>query len=116
MASAAARKPRPRPISPKLSERIVPPMSRIAYVNGRYLPHRDACVHIEDRGFQFADGCYEVVAIRAGVFIDAGLHLKRLRRSLAELDIRFPMSDAALSVAMTELVRRNGVREGFIYL
>jgi len=91
-------------------------MSRVAYVNGRYLPHRDACVHIEDRGFQFADGCYEVVAIRNGVFIDAGLHLQRLRRSLAALSIDFPMSDAALTVAMTEVVRRNLVREGYVYL
>jgi D-alanine transaminase len=91
-------------------------MSRIAYVNGRYLSHRDACVHVEDRGYQFADGCYEVVAIRAGRFIDAGLHLLRLRRSLAALIIRFPMSDAALTVAMTELARRNRVHEGFVYL
>jgi D-alanine transaminase len=91
-------------------------MSRIAYVNGRYLPHRDATVHIEDRGYQFADGCYEVVAIQNGRFIDASLHLKRLRRSLGELRIDFRMSDAALTVAMTELLRRNGVHEGFIYL
>lgn len=91
-------------------------MSRIAYVNGRYLPHRDAAVHIEDRGFQFADGCYEVVAMRNGVFIDAGLHLQRLRRSLAGLSIHFPMSDAALTVAMTEIARRNLVREGYVYL
>jgi D-alanine transaminase len=91
-------------------------MSRIAYVNGRYLPHRDARVHVEDRGYQFADGCYEVVAIRNGIFIDAGLHLQRLRRSLAALSIRFAMSDAALTVVMTELARRNLVREGFIYL
>ena len=91
-------------------------MSRIAYVNGRYLPHREARVHIEDRGFQFADGCYEVVAVRGGVFIDAGLHLRRLHHSLAALSINFPMSDAALTVAMTEVVRRNLVREGYIYL
>jgi D-alanine transaminase len=91
-------------------------MSRIAYVNGRYLPHREAFVHIEDRGYQFADGCYEVVAVQNDVFIDAGLHLKRLRRSLGELRIAFPMSDAALTVAMTEMLRRNGVHEGFIYL
>ena len=91
-------------------------MSRIAYVNGRYLPHREARVHIEDRGFQFADGCYEVVAVRGGIFIDAGLHLRRLRHSLAGLSIAFPMSDAALTVAMTEVVRRNLVREGYVYL
>ena len=91
-------------------------MSRIAYVNGLYVPHRAARVHIEDRGFQFADGCYEVVAIRDGAFIDAGLHLQRLRRSLAALRIDFTMSDAALTIAMTEVVRRNLVREGYVYL
>ena len=91
-------------------------MSRIAYVNGRYLAHRDARVHIEDRGYQFADGCYEVVAMRNGVFIDAGLHLRRLRRSLAALHIDFPMNDAALTVVMTEVARRNMVREGFVYM
>ena len=91
-------------------------MSRIAYVNGRYLAHRDARVHIEDRGYQFADGCYEVVAMRNGVFIDAGLHLQRLRRSLAALRIDFPINDAALTVVMTEVARRNLVREGFVYI
>ena len=91
-------------------------MSRIAYVNGRYLAHRDARVHIEDRGYQFADGCYEVVAMKNGVFIDAGLHLQRLRRSLAALSIAFPMNDAALMVVMNEVARRNLVREGFVYL
>ena len=91
-------------------------MSRVAYVNGRYLAHRDACVHIEDRGYQFADGCYEVVAMRNGIFIDAGLHLQRLRRSLAALRIDFPMQDAALKVVMSEVARRNLVREGFVYL
>jgi len=91
-------------------------MSRIAYVNGRYLAHRDARVHVEDRGYQFADGCYEVVAMRNGVFIDAALHLQRLRRSLAALRIDFPMKDASLMVVMNEVARRNLVREGFVYL
>jgi D-alanine transaminase len=91
-------------------------MSRIAYVNGRYVPHRDAQVHIEDRGYQFADGCYEVVAISGNAFVDTGLHLKRLRRSLDALKIDFPMTDAALTIVMTELARRNGIREGFVYL
>src|SRR6185437_10178653 len=90
-------------------------MSRIAYVNGRFIAHRDARVHIEDRGYQFADGCYEVVAMRNGVFIDAGLHLQRLRRSLAALRIDFPMTDAALMVIMNEVARRNLVREGLVY-
>ena len=91
-------------------------MSHIAYVNGRYLAHRDARVHVEDRGYQFADGCYEVVALRGGIFIDAALHLRRLRRSLAELRIDFPMKDTALMVVMREVARRNLVQEGFVYL
>jgi len=91
-------------------------MSRVAYVNGRYLSHRDARVHVEDRGYQFADGCYEVVAIRDGRFVDEGLHLQRLHRSLAALEIAAPMSDAALKAVMREVARRNGVREGFLYL
>jgi D-alanine transaminase len=91
-------------------------MSRVAYVNGRYLLHREAAVHVEDRGYQFADGCYEVVAIADGKFIDEGLHLQRLHRSLDALEIVAPMSDAALRTVMREVVRRNAVREGFIYL
>lgn len=91
-------------------------MSRIAYVNGRYLPHRAAQVHIEDRGFQFADGVYEVIAIGDGRFIDAALHLKRLHRSLAALGIAPPMSDAALGLVLREVVRRNRVVDGSVYL
>ena len=56
-------------------------MSRIAYVNGRYVPHGEAAVHIEDRGYQFADGVYEVIAVQAGALIDEALHLARLDRS-----------------------------------
>lgn len=91
-------------------------MSRIAYVNGRYLPHRDARVHVEDRGFQFADAVYEVVAVKDGVFVDEALHLARLHRSLAELRIAPPMSDQALKTVLRETVRRNGVGEGIVYL
>lgn len=91
-------------------------MPRIAYVNGRYLPHRDAVVHVEDRGYQFADGCYEVIAIRNGKFVDEGLHLRRLHRSLDGLRIVAPMADAALKTVMGEVVRRNRVHEGFIYM
>ncbi|MGH7034594.1 MAG: D-amino-acid transaminase [Stellaceae bacterium] len=91
-------------------------MSRDAYVNGRYLPHRAAAVHVEDRGYQFADGCYEVVAIRAGRFVDEELHLRRLHRSLDQLEIAVPMSDAALKTVLAEVARRNGVDEGFVYL
>src|SRR5579875_3132307 len=91
-------------------------MSRIAYVNGRYVPHRHASVHIEDRGFQFADGAYEVVAIKEGAPVDEELHLKRLHRSLSELRIAPPMGDRALRAVMREVVRRNGVSNGIIYL
>jgi D-alanine transaminase len=91
-------------------------MSRIAYVNGRYVPLDEAAVHIEDRGYQFADGVYEVIAIKGGHLVDEEPHLKRLVRSLGELKIRAPMSDAAMKVAMRELIRRNRVRNGSIYM
>jgi len=91
-------------------------MSRIAYVNGRYLPHRSAAVHVEDRGFQFADGVYEVIAITAGRFIDEELHLRRLHRSLEALRMAPPMGDRALSAILREVVRLNGVAEGIVYL
>ena len=73
-------------------------MSRIAYVNGRYLPHAQATVHIEDRGFQFADGVYEVCEVRGGRLVDERRHMARLERSLNELRIAMPMSPAALGV------------------
>jgi D-alanine transaminase len=91
-------------------------MSRIAYVNGRYVPHRDAAVHIEDRGYQFADGVYEVCEVYGGRLVDVTRHLARLARSLSELRIRAPMGDAALVQIMREVVRRNRVRDGMIYL
>jgi D-alanine transaminase len=91
-------------------------MSRIAYVDGVYRPHRDAAVHIEDRGYQFADGVYEVIAVRDGKLIDEQLHLVRLRRSLAELRIEGALGDAPLKVVLREVIRRNGVVNGIVYL
>jgi D-alanine transaminase len=91
-------------------------VSRIAYVDGQYLPHRSAGVHIEDRGYQFADGVYEVLAVIGGHLVDEGPHLTRLARSLGELRIEAPMSEAALKIIMREVVRRNGVRDGALYL
>src|SRR5712671_5913832 len=91
-------------------------MSRIAYVAGKYLPHRQAAVHIEDRGFQFADGVYEVIAVVTGHLVDEALHLARLHRSLAELRIAPPIGDAALKIVIRETVRRNGVNTGIVYL
>jgi D-alanine transaminase len=91
-------------------------MSRIAYVNGRYLPQRAATVHIEDRGYQFSDGVYEVCEVRGGCVIDQRRHLARLKRSLGELDIALPMSETALGIIMRECMRRNRVHNGIIYL
>ena len=91
-------------------------MSRIAYVNGRYVPHAQAQVSIEDRGFQFADGVYEVCEVRAGRLVDERRHLARLDRSLSELRIARPMSAPALAVVLRETIRRNRVHDGIVYL
>jgi D-alanine transaminase len=91
-------------------------MSRIAYVNGRYLPMRDAKVHVEDRGYQFADAVYEVCEVRGGRLIDERRHLGRLQRSLKELRIRMPMTPRALSIVMRETVTRNRIGYGLVYL
>lgn len=91
-------------------------MSRIAYVNGRYVPHSRACVHVEDRGYQFADGVYEVCEVHAGHLVDESRHMARLQRSLRELRIREPMSAKALGHVLRETVRRNRVRDGLVYL
>ena len=91
-------------------------MSRVAYVNGQYLPHCSGAVHIEDRGYQFADGVYEVMAVVGGVLLDEGPHLMRLARSLAERQISAPMSNAALRIVMREVIRRNGVHNGIVYV
>jgi D-alanine transaminase len=91
-------------------------MSRIAYVNGRYRPHATAEVHIEDRGLQFSDGVYEVIAVVLGCLVDRDLHHRRLDRSLGELDIDRPMSRVALDAVLDEVVRHNRVAEGIVYL
>ncbi len=91
-------------------------MSRIAYVNGRFAPHRDAAVHIEDRGYQFADAVYEVIAIQNGRFVDEEPHLDRLDRSLGELRLAPPVARPALKHILRETVRRNRVRDGIVYM
>ncbi len=91
-------------------------MSRIAYVNGRYLPMRTAMVHVEDRGYQFADGVYEVCEVRGGRLIDERRHMARLVRSLNELRIRMPMPLTALGVVLREVVARNRISYGVVYL
>jgi D-alanine transaminase len=91
-------------------------MARISYVNGRYLHHADAFVHMEDRGYQFADGIYEVMAFYNRRFLDEDLHMKRLGRSLGELQIEAPMTPRAMALVMRELVERNDRDDGTIYL
>src|SRR6266513_1350790 len=91
-------------------------MSRIAYVNGRYLPFHDAQVHVEDRGYQFSDGVYEVCEVRGGYLVDERRHMDRLERSLGELRIAMPMPRNALGIVLRETVARNRVRDGILYL
>src|SRR5215475_10614893 len=91
-------------------------MSRIAYVNGRYLPRDAAKVAVEDRGYQFADGVYEVCEVIGGRLVDERRHMARLDRSLGELRIARPMSHAALAVVLRETIRRNRVRDGIVYV
>jgi D-alanine transaminase len=91
-------------------------LSRIAYVNGRYLPYAQAAVHIEDRGYQFADGVYEVCEVQGGKLIDERRHLERLARSLKELKIALPMPLKVLGIVLRETIERNRVRDGIVYL
>ncbi len=91
-------------------------MSRIAYINGAYRPLPNAMVHIEDRGFQFADGVYEVIYRHAGRLIDMDLHLARLERSLGELSLRPPVTRPALVAILAEVARRNRLQTGLLYV
>ena len=91
-------------------------MPRIAYVNGRYVPHAQALVHVEDRGYQFSDGVYEVVAVHNGKMLGEKGHFDRLAHSLSELRIDWPMAKKPLQMVLREMVRRNHVRDGLIYL
>jgi D-alanine transaminase len=91
-------------------------MARTAYVNGQYQPYGEAGVHIDDRGYQFADGVYEVIAVIGGLMLDEIPHLDRLDRSLAELSIEAPMSRPALRHVLRETLRRNRLSAGILYL
>ena len=91
-------------------------MSRVAYVNGRYLRHAEAQVHVEDRGYQFSDGVYEVILIKNGKMIDEEQHLERLKKSLSSLEINPPMKRAPMRHVMKELIKRNKFRNGIIYI
>jgi D-alanine transaminase len=92
------------------------PTGRVAYVDGRYLPHAAACVHVEDRGLQFADSVYEVCAVNGGLLMDEAGHLNRLERSLKELAMKLPMQRPALKAVMRETLRRNRLKDGLLYL
>lgn len=91
-------------------------MTRIAFVNGAFVPEASATVSIFDRGFLFADGVYEVIALVDGRFVDDGPHLDRLDRSLREIQLESPMSRPELHAMLIELASRNGVGEGLVYL
>lgn len=91
-------------------------MPRFSYVNGAFVPHDEACVHIEDRGYQFADGIYEVIGIINGVFADERGHLDRLERSLSELQISMPVRRETLRFLMRELLRKNRLRNASLYI
>lgn len=91
-------------------------MTRVVYVNGRYLPYADAHVHVEDRGFQFADSVYEVIEVNKRQLVDATRHLDRLQRSLRELSIPEPMSRAALQHIIGQILKRNRVNNGTVYM
>ena len=91
-------------------------MTRVVYVNGRYLPYAEAGVHVEDRGFQFADAIYEVCEVNGGRLVDETRHMDRLERSLGELRIPLPMSRRALGLILRKVIRRNRVETGLVYL
>jgi D-alanine transaminase len=91
-------------------------MSRVAYVNGSYVPHASAAVHIEDRGYQFGDGVYEVVHVDRGRLIDEDLHMARLDRSLRELRLKPLLGRAALHHVLVEMTRRNRIANGLLYI
>ncbi len=91
-------------------------MSRVAYVNGSYVPTADAYVHINDRGYQFADGVYEGITVCKGKMIDLEPHLDRLWRSMQALAMDAPMQRGPMRLVLTELIRRNRVSDGFLYL
>jgi D-alanine transaminase len=91
-------------------------MSRIAYVNGRYVPQHDAVINIEDRGYQFADGVYEVIGVLDSHLIDTEPHFVRLKRSLDELRMDPPCSRRVIEIILNQVIRRNKLRNGFLYL
>lgn len=91
-------------------------MPRFAYVDGQFVRHGEASIHVEDRGLQFGDAVYEVWAVRNGILFDSEGHLARLARSLAALQIKAPLGNASLMVIVRELMARNKLKDGLVYL
>ena len=91
-------------------------MSRIVYVNGDYVPEAEAKISIFDRGFLFADGVYEVSSVVRGRLLDNAGHLARLRRSLGELEMPSPATDAEIEEIQEQIIARNALDEGMVYL
>ena len=91
-------------------------MSREVYVNGDYKNFKEAEVHVEDRGYQFADGVYEVFAILNSKIVDYEGHIKRLYRSLKELRITSPIQKKSYKFHINEIIKRNIIKDGLIYL
>ncbi len=91
-------------------------MSRIAYVNGRYVSHRDGAVHIEDRGYQFGDGVYEVVLVHNSELMDCEGHVTRLERSLSEMDMTMPVSRPCVIMILRRMISLNHIKKGIIYI
>lgn len=91
-------------------------MTRISYLNGEFLPHEKCLVHIEDRGFQFADGVYEVTLLENGKLIDGDAHIERFFRSLRELKIEHNFSAEELKKIQLELFAHNNLQAGTCYI
>lgn len=91
-------------------------MTRISFINGKFLPHDECVVHIEDRGFQFADGVYEVTLMVNGKFIDGDGHIERLFRSLREVKIEHSFTKLDIENVMSELFAHNKLSSGTCYL
>jgi D-alanine transaminase len=91
-------------------------MSKISFVNGRYVPAVNATVNVEDRGYQFADGVYEVIAVAGSRLIDLEPHLERLNRSLLNLEIEWPCSERVLKIILRKLLNQNRLKDGIVYI
>jgi D-alanine transaminase len=91
-------------------------MSRVAYVNREYTEYKKSYIHIEDRGYQFADGVYEVFAIIDSKIVDYDGHIKRLYRSLNELSISSPIQKKSYKFHINEIIKRNIIKDGLVYL